>query len=91
MTGDFLEDEIEECYVPPTPNTLDIELNAAIAALRKNTFTAEIASVIAFSKFIKDFPAALSTCTNKKVIDDVNKINDWAKLFDDPETLGKTM
>ena len=78
MTSAYLEDEIEDCYVAPKPNTLDTELQIAIAKLRKNSFTAEIESIAAFSEFIKHFPSALSTCTNQKVIENVNMINDWA-------------
>ena len=84
LTGDNQMTEIEQCWTGGEHIVDDAE--AALADIKAGHY---IKGAEDLYTVIKGFPDALSTCKNMG--DDLDKIEDWAKVFAQPGTLAKEL
>ena len=87
----FTSSDIEKCFKAPTPDRLDSELQAGIDDLRKGSKTSDIEAGSFFHKFIQQFPDTVSDCPIESLDDDLDSIDFWSLIFEDPEKLSKTV
>ena len=84
LTGDNQMTEIDQCWTGGQGIVDDAE--AALADIKAGHY---IKGAEDLYTVIKEFPTALSTCKNMG--DDLDKIEDWAKVFAQPGTLAKEL
>ena len=82
LTGDNQLTEIEQCYSGGQGIVDDAQ--AALSDIKAGEF---IKGAEAIGKVVGEFPDALANCKNMD--DDLNAIEDWAKVFLEPATLAK--
>ena len=83
LTGNNHLSEIEQCYTGGQGVVDDAK--EALNDIRSGQY---IHGAEAIGQVINEFPNALSNCENMD--DDINKIENWAKIFTEPLTLAKT-
>jgi len=84
MTGDNKMTEIEQCFNGGEGIVTDAE--SALADIKAGSY---IKGAKDIHKVIQDFKPALANCENMD--DDLQKIEDWAKVFTQPSTLIKEL
>lgn len=84
LTGDDNLTEIEQCFTGGQGLVTDAE--AALADIKSGQM---INGIKAVGKVVNELPNALDNCKGKNLNDDITKIEDWAKVFEQPGTLVK--
>ena len=91
MTGNNYESAIagpDACYTVPKHDLPSKELNMAMSMLKSGKEAGQIAAGIDYSLYVEQLNSMLGSCTDVQT--DLQKISQWAEIFNDPELFGKT-
>ena len=81
---------ISDCYQAPSPDLLSYEVQTGVNALNQGKELKHFVTAgAAFGMFIQSFESTLTTCDGLQ--DDLDWINKWSAILNDPETLGWTI
>ena len=92
MTGNDYESVIagpDACYTVPKHDLPSKELNMAMSLLKGGKEVGQIAAGIDYSLYIEQLNSMLGSCT--EVQSDLQRISNWADIFNDPELAGRTI
>ena len=90
IKGTIDEDDltkIQACLV--NAESLEAELEKAVADFEKGDITDIIAGVEVIGQMLSELPADLATC--KDMQGDLDRIESWAAIFKDPKALAKVL
>lgn len=79
--------EIQKCL--KNGETLEVEITNAISDFSKGDIQDMIKAVQEFGQIVKELPEDLDEC--KAIDDDLEKIENWAKIFTNPVALVSTL